>query len=187
MKRVLLLPVLFLLVLFASLTPAAIYGDKATWLATPEQLSSLPVGTEFADINGQVLSGGPYEGTIFNGCYLILTRNGLDLVFTGILVCPQLYPNGTPCFYPGPGPDSTIYTWQYILAPQDPLPQATNEQLFQSIDIRGLYAVIIQQGQGLVMRKLTAPVPASGQATKPLAKVAPVVSTFKAAKAPAKK
>ncbi len=124
------------LFLFASLSSAALIGDKCTWLATPEQIAALPVGTEYATLS-DVLEAGPYEGTIFNHCRVVLTRSGLDLVFAGFLVCPYLYPNGTECYLEG----NTLYTWETVLPPQDPLPGATNEDLLKSIFIRNIYII----------------------------------------------
>lgn len=170
MKRLLLLPAL-LLVLFASLTPAAIYDSGyCNWLATPEQLSALPVGTEFADLGGGLLSGNGYTGTVFDGCYLILTRNGLDLVFSGITVSPDTFPNGVPTFIQY-GEYHTVYDWDTIQPPTDPLPTASNEELFQSIEIRGLYVQLSQamQGQGLAV-KSSPSVETAAVIAKPLSK-----------------
>jgi hypothetical protein len=117
-------------------------GTIATWLGTQDQLDVLPEGTEYATLS-DILSGDPYTGTPFDGCRVVVTRDGLDFINLGFDVCPANYPNGTAVYEDG----NTLLDWKTVPAPVDPLPGVSDEAVFKAIDFRGLYTQLSQRAQ----------------------------------------
>jgi hypothetical protein len=98
-------------------------GDKTliggVWLIAGDKLTDCPVGTRYA-----VMSDDP---GYFGGLWAVVVDTTIDLFVYGAANSDNKYPNGTPIYEVG-----NILNWQTVQEPSDPLPQATDAEIFKS-------------------------------------------------------
>lgn len=172
---------LFSVILFVALlvpANAIIIGDKITYLMTDAQISLFRPGVEYATLSDPLEFEG-YDTTVFWQKRVVLVRGGRDLFEYGATFCPELYPNGVPCYIPGPGADSTLYDWIVVPAPSDPLAGVPSDTLIASVLFRKL--VIFpdssygqQQLQALSIRGVKSTVQIKSLSARPVVKTATV-------------
>jgi hypothetical protein len=98
------------------------------WLITPDNITGLPIGMRYA-----IMSTDPsyFPG----GAYAIVTDSVEDLIQYGATNSDNKYPNGQPVYETG-----DILTWITVIDETliDPLPAATDEQIYISAQLRSL-------------------------------------------------
>ena len=98
------------------------------WLITPDNISGLSIGLRYA-----IMSTDPsyFPG----GAYAIVTDSVEDLIQYGATNSDNKYPNGQPIYEVG-----DILNWITVVDETlvDPLPQATDEQIYISAQLREL-------------------------------------------------
>ena len=98
------------------------------WLITPDNITGLPIGMRYA-----IMSTDP--GYFPGGAYAIVTDSVEDLIQYGATNSDNKYPNGQPIYEVG-----NILNWITVIDETlvDPLPQATDEQVYISAQLREL-------------------------------------------------
>jgi hypothetical protein len=100
------------------------------YLATPEQLAALPIGTRH-----RVVAARP---DLFGGCHVIECASVLSLP-----VAPAKYPNGVPIL------DAKVAVpWETVRS-LDPLPNVTDAELVLAVKYRNLASAVAAAGKAV--------------------------------------